>query len=34
LGYFWRIVSAIADTVDSSKESFSLVTSRGMYSQD
>lgn len=34
LGYFWRIVSAIADIVDSSRELFSLVTSRGMYFQD
>lgn len=31
-GYFSRIVSAIADIVDSSRESVSLVLPRGIYS--
>lgn len=34
LGYFWRIVSTIADIVDSSRESFSLVMSERMYFQE
>ena len=33
-GYFWRIVSAIADIVDSSRESVSVVVPRRIYVQE